>query len=1151
MRAMQNTHGETEENLTTGQSAEDPRRIIKEARRLRKLRRAFSRSRGLSHLRGKARHGKQHNCSRNGMERSLLFRFSLFIVVAFLMMSSFFSNDTLVRVYNGRTEGTAENHVEVIFSEETAFPGTRSRENDLRNWCNDVRITYNISSSTNPDLAIDANNDIHVVWQDNREGNWEIFYLKLSERGAKLINDMRLTNDTASSVNPKILLGDSDKKFHVIWSDNSTGSWEIYHMSLIYNHTTIDVLTNKKQISDPDPSDSSFPDVVINGGGTIKVAWQDERNGNWEIYYCLLDDRGAVIVSDTRITMDAYESTRVSIDIDSDGNTHLVYHEYRNASGEIDTNYGIHYLKLNRTGMVIRGENRLSIASELSRPRLRVDSHDMVHVVFDDTRYNAAGFSDIIYTMLDKNGTTLIDDVTLTPTSDNEETAVDSREPDITIDVHNNLHVIWMDNRDGYYGIYYTMLDPGNHTLPNPFLMEEQITLIQDMKLTGSLSGSRSPCINIDSDSNLHLVWQDDRSDSWELFYTRTDKPDLVIDGDNLEITPDEPVSGDIVEVSSTLSSISGSGAITTQVHFFYLEENVLAGEGISNLTDLTLYEYQSLLEEKGTSFSVTEEQLVIGDKLIVSGELNTTGMQGNIYISVAVDFNRQVDETDDTNNIATDVILVSNYSLDMSLSAPSVVEVDVNATIDFEANITNTGNEVNEIHLTVEDGASGWVSVVPDILFLDVNGTVLVSIEGRVPKDTLAGNYNITLKARPVNQISMTRMQVVTFAVRQFADIHFDTPASPHDVLPGFSVMHLTVRNEGNWNDTITVEASSENDWKCVFANGKNRTDLQLGPRVALTVEINISVPNSSPDVRDRLYVTTTSLFDPTVRIEREIVLVIQAKRMVGILNHGKNVEKLVPGSSHSFYLAVQNLGNVIDWYDVNVMAPENWTVDTNLSFLNISVGSETNITVAITPSADAIGQMYDITVRVNSTKEEDVISTLYLQIYVDEEYNFTISPSTDQTKDSVQNASTEYIIQIDNTGNVYNEVYLEIDDNDLPFWWTITLDSVSDHSSIPVIYTKNDRKIIVRMNANAQFKAIIEIVPPAGVSEGEYSFTLTARQTIDSYSHSVNFTVVITNTTEEVSSKFFLTLTVAVTGGVALIIAVAVFVRWYRGRG
>lgn len=75
-----------------------------------------------------------------------------------------------------------------------------------------------------PDIAVDPNGNIHVVWQDNRDGNYEIYYArKLYGKGWESSGfggqDIRITKAEGDSLNPSIA-ADEKGKLHIVWQDN-------------------------------------------------------------------------------------------------------------------------------------------------------------------------------------------------------------------------------------------------------------------------------------------------------------------------------------------------------------------------------------------------------------------------------------------------------------------------------------------------------------------------------------------------------------------------------------------------------------------------------------------------------------------------------------------------------------------------------------------------------------------------------------------------------------------------------------------------------------------------------------------------------------------------------------------------------------------
>jgi len=66
-----------------------------------------------------------------------------------------------------------------------------------------------------------------VVWYDTRDGNSEIYYKRSTDGGSNWGVDTRLTNNPAASQFP--FLSVSGQVVHVVWQDSRDGNFEIYY----------------------------------------------------------------------------------------------------------------------------------------------------------------------------------------------------------------------------------------------------------------------------------------------------------------------------------------------------------------------------------------------------------------------------------------------------------------------------------------------------------------------------------------------------------------------------------------------------------------------------------------------------------------------------------------------------------------------------------------------------------------------------------------------------------------------------------------------------------------------------------------------------------------------------------------------------------
>lgn len=72
-----------------------------------------------------------------------------------------------------------------------------------------------------PDVAY-GNGKFGVVWNDKKDGSYEIFFGILDVLGNKIGNDLRITNDLGNSMDPVVAFNGND--FGIFWYDNPSGS---------------------------------------------------------------------------------------------------------------------------------------------------------------------------------------------------------------------------------------------------------------------------------------------------------------------------------------------------------------------------------------------------------------------------------------------------------------------------------------------------------------------------------------------------------------------------------------------------------------------------------------------------------------------------------------------------------------------------------------------------------------------------------------------------------------------------------------------------------------------------------------------------------------------------------------------------------------
>lgn len=89
----------------------------------------------------------------------------------------------------------------------------------------DFKFSYNVTTNELnqlPDIVIDKSDTVHLAWQSNRDGNWEIYYAN----GYNMFEEKRITNHPSRSSFPKIEISDSGDIF-IVYHDQRFGLYEI------------------------------------------------------------------------------------------------------------------------------------------------------------------------------------------------------------------------------------------------------------------------------------------------------------------------------------------------------------------------------------------------------------------------------------------------------------------------------------------------------------------------------------------------------------------------------------------------------------------------------------------------------------------------------------------------------------------------------------------------------------------------------------------------------------------------------------------------------------------------------------------------------------------------------------------------------------
>ncbi|MCR4288041.1 MAG: glycoside hydrolase, partial [Deltaproteobacteria bacterium] len=211
--------------------------------------------------------------------------------------------------------------IHVVWEDSTSGSGEiyfRTSADNGATWSANKWLTNNTGWSRSPSIAVNGSN-IHVAWHDDTPGNYEIYFKTSADNGATWSAAKRLTNNTGWSASPSIAVNGSN--IHVAWQDNTPGNFEIYFKTSADGGATWSA--NKRLTNNT--GESRYPSIAINGSN-IHVAWVDDTPGNFEIYFMTSADNGATWSANKRLTHNTGWSRGHSIAVNG-SNIHVAWME--------------------------------------------------------------------------------------------------------------------------------------------------------------------------------------------------------------------------------------------------------------------------------------------------------------------------------------------------------------------------------------------------------------------------------------------------------------------------------------------------------------------------------------------------------------------------------------------------------------------------------------------------------------------------------------------------------------------------------------------------------------------------------------------------------------------------------------------------------
>jgi hypothetical protein len=146
-----------------------------------------------------------------------------------------------------------------------------------------VNDDFSAAGQFSPAVAMDNSGNFIVTWQDTRpNGEYNIYAQRYNSAGSRQDSNFKVNDDTGSAwqINPSIAT--SDGTFLITWQDYREGNPDIYFRVYQLSGTPLD--SSYKLSDDTGTAGQSLPVITHDGGGDFVFVWEDDREGNQDIY---------------------------------------------------------------------------------------------------------------------------------------------------------------------------------------------------------------------------------------------------------------------------------------------------------------------------------------------------------------------------------------------------------------------------------------------------------------------------------------------------------------------------------------------------------------------------------------------------------------------------------------------------------------------------------------------------------------------------------------------------------------------------------------------------------------------------------------------------------------------------------------------------
>jgi hypothetical protein len=291
----------------------------------------------------------------------------------------------------------------------------------------------------------------------------------------------------ANQSNPVIGL-DSGGTLLVAWEHQTDGDTDIL---VAKSQDPWGSFTSPAEASDgPDDTEQVLPDVVVDSGGKVHVAWEDRRDDR-DIRTSTTPVSALAFGASVLVNDDGGSSWQEepSIAVDEQDNVYIAWYDRRDTDPYV-------YLAKSTNGGQTYGSN-VKVSGSTVAPQFEPEITivgGIIYCVWQDGRTGIA--RDIYFASAPSDTLAFGSSVKVNSGMTN----TNQRAPALYVEQDGTIHVVWQDFRDGVFDVYYGISTNGGTSFTDEKVNEAP---------GNSILEKGNPRVAVDADGIIYVVWED------------------------------------------------------------------------------------------------------------------------------------------------------------------------------------------------------------------------------------------------------------------------------------------------------------------------------------------------------------------------------------------------------------------------------------------------------------------------------------------------------------------------------------------------------------------------------------------------------------------------------------------------------------------